>query len=407
MLYYESNSYLLSYGYQKEVVKMKKLFISVICFVMSSFMVLGALGSGPINTVSAKETFTQKKVLMVIAPKDFEDCEVIEPMAILKANGAQVTLASITTDTAIGLNGFKVTPDIKISDAKVDDYDAIVIPGGTGVIGTLWDNEELRTLIQQFNAQNKIVAAMCAAPPTLAKAGILKGKTVTMFPWDDGIKELTSRGAIYVNEETVTDGNIVTAKNPASSKSFGLAICDALKIRKFSKNILMVVAPKDFEDVELYAPKTLLELNGANVTVASTSSTAVGLNGSTYTTDIMIANAKAKDYDAIVIVGGTGVIGTLWEDLDLRKLVKDANKEKKIIAAICAAPPILAKAGILKDKKATMFPWSDGIKELTNNGVKYVDKEVVVSGNIVTGRNPDASVAFGLKLCEVLKILGK
>jgi putative intracellular protease/amidase len=53
-----------------------------------------------------------------------------------------------------------------------------------------------------------------------------------------------------------------------------------------------------------------------------------------------------------------------------------------------------------------MFPWSDGIKELTKNGANHVDKEVVVSGNIVTGRNPDASVAFGLKLCEELKILG-
>lgn len=386
---------------------MKKVLIKVICFAMSLSMILGAFVCGPINTVSAKETSTQKKVLMVIAPKDFEDCEVVEPMAILKANGAKVTIASTTTDTAIGINGFKITPDIKISNAKADDYDAIVLPGGTGVISTLLDNEELRTLLQQFNSQNKIVAAMCAAPPTLAKAGILKGKTVTMFPWEDGIKELTTRGAIYVNEETVTDGNIVTGKNPAASKSFGLAICDALKIRKFSKNVLMVVAPKDFEDVEFYIPKTLLEINGANITVASTTSKALGLKGSTCTTDIMISNAKAKDYDAIVIVGGTGVISSLWDDKDLRNLLKDANKEKKIIAAICAAPPILARAGILKDKKATMFPWSDGIKELTNNGVKYVDKEVVVSGNIVTGRNPDASVAFGLKLCEELKILGK
>ena len=386
---------------------MKKVLIKVICFAMSLSMVLGAFVCGPINTVSAKEASTQKKVLMVIAPKDFEDCEVVEPMAILKANGAKVSIASTTTDTAIGINGFKITPDIKISNAKADDYDAIVLPGGTGVISNLWDNEELRTLIQQFNSQGKIVAAMCAAPPTLAKAGILKGKTVTMFPWEDGIKELTTRGAIYVNEETVTDGNIVTGKNPAASKSFGLAICDALKIRKFSKNVLMVVAPKDFEDVEFYIPKTLLEINGANITVASTTSKALGLNGSTCTTDIMISNAKAQDYDAIVIVGGTGVISSLWDDKDLRNLLKDANKEKKIIAAICAAPPILARAGILKDKKATMFPWSDGIKELTNNGVKYVDKEVVVSGNIVTGRNPDASVAFGLKLCEELKILGK
>ncbi len=385
---------------------MKKVLIKVICFAVSLCMVLGAFAFGPINTVSAKETPTQKKILMVIAPMDFEDCEVVEPMAIFNANGAEVTIASTTTDTVIGINGFKITPDIKISNAKADDYDAIVLPGGTGVISNLWDNEELRTLIQQFNSQNKIVAAMCAAPPALAKAGILKDKKVTMFPWDDGIKELTTRGAIYVNEETVTDGNIVTGKNPAASKSFGLAICNALKIRKFSKNILMVVAPKDFEDVEFYTPKTLLEINGANVTVASTTSTALGLNGSTCTTDIMISNAKAKDYDAIVIVGGTGVIGSLWDDKDLRNLLKDADKEKKMIAAICAAPPILARAGLLKNKKATMFPWSDGIKELTKNGAKHVDKEVVVSGNIVTGRNPDASVAFGLKLCEELKILG-
>lgn len=386
---------------------MKKELIKKICFAVGLSMVFGTFTFDTINTVSAKETSTQKKVLMVIAPKDFEDCEVVGPMIILKANGAEVKIAGITTEVAVGINGLKIIPDIKISNAKADDYDAIVLPGGTGVISNLWDNEELRTLIQQFNSQSKIVATMCAAPLALAKAGILKDKTVTMFPWDDGIKELTSRGAIYVNEETVTDGNIVTGKNPAASKSFGLAICNALKIRKFNKNILMVVAPKDFEDVEFYAPKTLLEINGANVTVASTASTALGLNGTTYNTDIMISNAKATDYDAIVIVGGTGVISSLWDDKDLRNLIKDADKEKKMIAAICAAPPILARAGLLKNKKATMFPWSDGIKELTKNGANYVDQEVVVSGNIVTGRNPDASVAFGLKLCEELKILGK
>lgn len=386
---------------------MKKELIKKICFAVGLSLVLGTFTFDTVNTVSAKETSTQKKVLMVIAPKDFEDCEVVDPMTILKANGAEVIVAGITTDSAIGINGLKIIPDIQISNAKADDYDAIVLPGGTGVISNLWDNEELRTLIQQFNSQSKIVAAMCAAPPALAKAGILKDKKVTMFPWDDGIKELTSRGAIYENEETVTDGNIVTGKNPAASKSFGLAICNAMKIRKFTKNVLMVVAPKDFEDVEFYAPKTLLEVNGANVTVASTVSTALGLNGTTYNTDIMISNAKATDYDAIVIVGGTGVISSLWDDKDLRNLIKEADKEKKTIAAICAAPPILARAGLLKNKKATMFPWSDGIKELTQNGANYVDEEVVVSGNIVTGRNPDASVAFGVKLCEELKILGK
>lgn len=386
---------------------MNKKYIKRVCFLMILSMLLGSLLCGPVNAANASSKSKEIKVLMVISPKDFEDCEVTEPLTILKANGVKVTIASTKTDTATGVNGLKIKPDITISSAKADNYDALVLPGGTGVIANLWENKELRTLIQKFNSQKKIIAAMCAAPPALAKAGILKGKKVTMFPWDDGIKEVTSKGAIYVNEEYVIDGNIVTAKDPAASKSFGLVICDTLKTRKFTKNVLMVIAEKDFEDVEFYSPKTLLEVNGAIITIASTAKSAVGTNGSKASVDILISEAKAKDYDAVVVIGGTGVIGSLWDNKDLRNLIKDANKEKKIVAAICAATPVLARAGILKNKKATVFPWTDGIKELTDNGAKYVDEEVVVSGNIITGRNPDASVAFGLKLCEELRILGR
>lgn len=386
---------------------MNKNYIKRVCYLMIFTMILGSVFCGPAGTVNASNSSAGKKVLMVISPKDFEDCEVTEPLTILKANGVKVTIASTKTDVATGVNGLKIKPDISISKAKADDYDALVIPGGIGVISNLWENKELRTLIQKFNKQKKIIAAMCAAPPTLAKAGILDGKKVTMFPWDDGIKEVTSKGAIYVNEEYVIDGNIVTAKDPAASKSFGLAICDALKSRKFTKNVLLVIAAKDFEDVEFYSPKTLLEINGANITIASTEKTAVGTNGLKSSVDILISEAKAKDYDAIVVIGGTGVIGSLWDNKDLRNLIKGANKDKKIVAAICAATPVLARAGILKNKKATVFPWNDGIKELTDNGAKYVDEEVVVSGNIITGRNPDASIAFGMKLCEELKILGR
>ncbi len=352
-----------------------------------------------------KKSAPAKKVLMVIAPKDYEDVELFTPKAILETNGAKVSVAS-TEASAVGAQGRVIKTDLLISQAKVSDYDAIVVVGGTGVIGTLWDNPELRTLLQEADKQKKIIGAICAAPPTLSKAGLLKDKKATMFPWDDGIKELTAHGAIYVNEETVVSDNIVTGKNPDASKAFGLELCDVLGIRKFEKKVLMIIAQKDFEDVELFDPKTILEVNGAKITVASTTTdTATGSNGSRVTPDIKISAAKASDFDAIVVVGGTGVIGSLWEDTSLRKLLQDANKNNKVIAAICAAPPVLSKAGLLKNKKATMFPWDDGIKELTKYGAKYVNEEVVVSGNIVTGRNPDASQAFGLKLCEVLKIL--
>lgn len=69
---------------------MMKIFKKVICFTLCFSMMLGAFVCGSINSAGAKAAITQKKILMVIAPKDFEDCEVVEPMAILQANGAKV-----------------------------------------------------------------------------------------------------------------------------------------------------------------------------------------------------------------------------------------------------------------------------------------------------------------------------
>lgn len=195
-------------------------------------------------------------------------------------------------------------------------------------------------------------------------------------------------------------------RNPETPKVFDISSSEQLGINEKQKNVLMVIAQKDFEDVELFEPKAILEMCGAKVDVASiTTDIATGAQGGTIKPDLKISDAKAQNYDAVVVVGGIGAIGTLWEDLNLRSLLQDAGKQNKIVAAICAAPPTLSKAGLLKHKNATMYPWDDGIKELTMDGANYINEEVVVFGNIVTGRNQDASNAFGHKLCEVLKIL--
>lgn len=168
------------------------------------------------------------------------------------------------------------------------------------------------------------------------------------------------------------------------------------------KKVVMVIAATNFEDVEFFTPKALLEEQGVKVTVASTTTgIATGAAGGTYQPDVLIKDVKVKKYDAVIVIGGTGIMNE-WDNPDLRKLVIQANSMHKIVAAICAAPPVLARAGILKGKDATCFPWSGIYDELTKNGANYVDAETVVSGNIVTGRNPDASEAFGKKLCEVL-----
>lgn len=174
---------------------------------------------------------------------------------------------------------------------------------------------------------------------------------------------------------------------------------------KLKPEVLLVIAPKSVEDLEFFVPKSILEANGAKVTVASTTrDMSSGTHGALIKPDIKISDVKLNKFDAVIVVGGNGSIEFLWEDASLRKLLIEANDKDKIVGAICGAPPALSKAGILEGKKATMYPWDDGIKELEKYGATYVDEEVVVSDNIITGKNVDASAAFGLKLCELLEI---
>jgi PfpI family intracellular protease len=329
--------------------KMKRIIRMITAMALTITMLLSLTAMSSAQTVTGKEgqDDMQVKVLLVVAPKDFEDFEVFETKTVLEANGAKVVTASTTKDTAVGSYGRTLAPDLSISDAKAADYDAVVIEGGTGVIEHIWDNKDVHKLIQESNKLGKTIGAICAAPVTLSKAGIMKGVAATMYPWDDGIKELTNGGALYVNDEVVVSGNIITGRNVDATRAFSLRLCDILGIRPTQKKVLMVIAPKDFEDVEVLVPRTILETSGARVTIASTTTgTAVGSQGSQIKPDISIKDAQAKDYDAIVIPGGTGVIGALWDNRDLHKLLQDANKLNLTIASMCAAPPTLSKAGI-------------------------------------------------------------
>ncbi|WMJ23562.1 DJ-1/PfpI family protein [Paludicola sp. MB14-C6] len=386
---------------------MKKLFKRFIGFTLCLCLMVSIVCMVGVSDARANAATTQKKVLLIIASKDYEDIELYEPMAILKANGAKVSIASTVTTTAIGSQGRKITPNVKISSVNPTDYDAFAVIGGTGVIGELWDNPDLRVLLQQANEQNKIIAAICAAPPILAKAGLLKGKSATMFPWNEGIMQLTNNGANYVNEEVVVDGNIITGKNPAASKSFGLALCDALKIRKFQKNVLIVIPSKDYEDEELSTSKALLELNGVKVTMTSTVSSATGANGSKYTTDLLISNAVAANYDAIVVIGQTNGDNTLWNSKELLKLLQDAYRQNKIVAAICDSSSNLDKNCLLNNNKGAIFSYNNFIRQLIKSWSRCGSKEVTVIGNIIIGRDRECSTEFGLKICEALKILGR
>jgi len=169
------------------------------------------------------------KVLMVIAPKDFRDEELFEPMAVFESNGLEVDVVSTTKGECVGMLGNKITVEKTIYDVSPDDYVAIVIVGGIGSKEYLWNNTKLIELVKEFYSQNKVVSAICLSPVVLAKAGILKNKKATVYPAPEAIEELKKAGAIYEDRGVVVDGNVVTAKSPDYARVFGLEVLKAIE----------------------------------------------------------------------------------------------------------------------------------------------------------------------------------
>jgi len=166
------------------------------------------------------------------------------------------------------------------------------------------------------------------------------------------------------------------------------------------KKALFIIAAKDFQEQEFSRPFSELSQSGVEITVASTvSGEAVGTDGAKARVDIQLADARVDDFDAIVFIGGPGASQYVDDPLAY-SLAQEAMKKKKLVAAICMGPLILAKAGILKGKKATVFPTL--AEQLKQEGVKYSAKPVERDGRIITADGPDSAVAFGQEIIKAL-----
>lgn len=169
------------------------------------------------------------------------------------------------------------------------------------------------------------------------------------------------------------------------------------------KKVLLVVASKDFRDEEFFVPRHIFEEKGAAVTVASSKKgTATGMLGGTVTPDLIFSEVGVADCDVVVIAGGAGSKEYLWDDKELRRIVREAQNQGKVVAAICLSPVVLARAGCLKGKEATVFPDPAAVRELKAAGVKYVDRGVVTAGSIVTARDPESAEEFAQAVARLL-----
>ncbi|MDD5772772.1 MAG: DJ-1/PfpI family protein [bacterium] len=169
-----------------------------------------------------------------------------------------------------------------------------------------------------------------------------------------------------------------------------------------NKKILIIIAPSDFRDEEYQKPRELFEKAGVKITVASSSlNISKGMMGLEVKPDILIENVKVNEFDAVIFIGGVGAQG-YWDNKTAHKIVQEAIKQNKILGAICLAPVILAKAGVLKDKRATCFGTAKN--KITEYGGKYIGSLVEIDGNIITANGPLASETFAKDIIEVISI---
>ncbi|PMP66284.1 MAG: DJ-1 family protein [Thermodesulfobacterium geofontis] len=167
------------------------------------------------------------------------------------------------------------------------------------------------------------------------------------------------------------------------------------------QKILMIIASQNFRDEELLIPKKLFEKEGYEVVIASTSlKPSKGMLGAVVTPQILIDKVKIGDYSAIVFVGGVGAQEYFNHPI-AHKIAREAVSQGKVLAAICIAPRILAEAGVLKGKKATV--WVSEGKVLEEKGAYYTGRSVEIDGKIITASGPQAAEEFAKSIIKLLK----
>jgi len=172
------------------------------------------------------------------------------------------------------------------------------------------------------------------------------------------------------------------------------------------KKIAMIIAFREFRDEEYFIPKQVLGAAGAEITTCSSSlGKAIGKLGGEIEINILIKDLKVADYDAVLFIGGPGAANYISNSA-CHRIARQAVEADRVLGAICIAPAILAKAGVLDGKKATV--WSSvmdksAVKILEENGAIFQKDSVVVDGKIVTGNGPGAAKEFGEKIVEILQ----
>ena len=166
------------------------------------------------------------------------------------------------------------------------------------------------------------------------------------------------------------------------------------------KKILIVVAMENFRDEEYEEPRGVFEQAGLEVKVAGErAGDAYGKMGAKAWVDMPFSDVNLENFDAVVFVGGTGS-QHYFHDEEALNLAREAMQAKKLLAAICIAPTILANAGVLQGKRVTAFESEKD--NLEAKGATFTGNPVEMDDSIITAKGPEVATEFGEKIVDAL-----
>lgn len=176
-------------------------------------------------------SISEKTVAILLAPRGNEDPEFVKPRDVLTEAGTKVVVVGLEAGEGETVNndldpGSKYAIDKTVDQVKADEFDLLIVPGGTVGADTFRAEDKVVQFTKAFADQGKPIAAICHAPWLLIEAEVVKGKTLTSFP---SLKtEIKNAGGEWVDKEVVEEGGLITSRNPDDIPAFNQAIIRAL-----------------------------------------------------------------------------------------------------------------------------------------------------------------------------------
>lgn len=169
--------------------------------------------------------------ILILSADGFEQSELEHPRDALRERGATVYVATPDGKDVKGWDqddwGRTAAADLKITDVNVDDYDALILPGGQINPDILRANADAVALIRDFGKAGKTIAAICHAPWLLIEAGLIDGRKATSFASIQ--TDMKNAGALWEDSEVVVDNGIVTSRSPDDLKAFVAKIVEEIE----------------------------------------------------------------------------------------------------------------------------------------------------------------------------------